>query len=35
MIAGTKRLVDCARRRDVGQVIIDTCGLSALMEGKP
>jgi polynucleotide 5'-hydroxyl-kinase GRC3/NOL9 len=26
MVAGTKRLVDGARRLDVGQVIIDTCG---------
>jgi polynucleotide 5'-hydroxyl-kinase GRC3/NOL9 len=26
MLVGTKRLVDCARRCDVGQVIIDTCG---------
>lgn len=26
MIVGTKRLVDCARRCDIGQVIIDTCG---------
>jgi polynucleotide 5'-hydroxyl-kinase GRC3/NOL9 len=25
-IVGTKRLVDCARRCDIGQVIIDTCG---------
>jgi polynucleotide 5'-hydroxyl-kinase GRC3/NOL9 len=26
MVVGTKRLVDCARKCDVGQVIIDTCG---------
>jgi polynucleotide 5'-hydroxyl-kinase GRC3/NOL9 len=26
MVVGTKRLVDYARRLDVGQVIIDTCG---------
>jgi polynucleotide 5'-hydroxyl-kinase GRC3/NOL9 len=34
VIVGTKRLVDRARRCDVGQIIIDTCGFISAEEGQ-